>query len=318
MTTTPRLLAALALVPALLAGCAANAGASGSESSSGTRTVETSLGEVSVPKEIDSVVVLEGRRDLDIVLSLGLPLTGYPYEEEGSLDLESPLADELKEAQKNGAKEIFLADEINLEAIIGAAPDLIVSRAEDVEPIRTELEAIAPVIAIGDQSTSTWQEDLELVAAATGTEDRAKELIAGYDERVAALKEEYADELTSNTFVPLSYNEENVEVRPNRLLSTNLRDLGATPAKSFQDSIDGKEISFSLEQTLEGFKDADAIIALVNDKQVWKQFQDNGLYKQLPAVKSGNVVRSDKQTHEGAALIADHNLDVIEQLLKTL
>ena len=318
MTTTPRLLAALALVPALLAGCAANAGASGSESSSDTRTVQTSLGEVSVPKEIDSVVVLEGRRDLDIVLSLGLPLTGYPYEEEGSLDLESPLADELTEAQKNRAKEIFLADEINLEAIIGAAPDLIVSRAEDVEPIRTELEAIAPVIAIGDQSTSTWQEDLELVAAATGTEDRAKELIAGYDERVAALKEEYADELTSNTFVPLSYNEENVEVRPNRLLSTNLRDLGATPAKSFQDSIDGKEISFSLEQTLEGFKDADAIIALVNDKQVWKQFQDNGLYKQLPAVKSGNVVRSDKQTHEGAALIADHNLDVIEQLLKTL
>ncbi|MCT1446921.1 ABC transporter substrate-binding protein [Brevibacterium casei] len=318
MSTTPRLLAALALVPALLAGCAANAGASGSESSSDTRTVQTSLGEVSVPKEIDSVVVLEGRRDLDIVLSLGLPLTGYPYEEEGSLDLESPLADELTEAQKNGAKEIFLADEINLEAIIGAAPDLIVSRAEDVEPIRTELEAIAPVIAIGDQSTSTWQEDLELVAAATGTEDRAKELIAGYDERVAALKEEYANELTSNTFVPLSYNEENVEVRPNRLLSTNLRDLGATPAKSFQDSIDGKEISFSLEQTLEGFKDADAIIALVNDKQVWKQFQDNGLYKQLPAVKSGNVVRSDKQTHEGAALIADHNLDVIEQLLKTL
>lgn len=319
MTTTPRLLAALALVPALLAGCTATAGASGSDSSSGgTRTVETSLGTVSVPKEIDSVVVLEGRRDLDIVLSLGLPLTGFPYEEEGALDLESPVSDELEAAKKDGAKELFLDDEINLEAIIGAAPDLIVSRAEDVEPIRAELEAIAPVIAIGDQSTSTWQEDLELVAAATGTEDRAKELIAGYDERVAALKKDYAEELTSHTFVPLSYNEESLEVRPNRLLSSNLRDLGATPAKSFQDAIDGKEVSYSIEQTLEKFEDADAIIALVNDRQVWSQFQDNGLYQQLPAVKADNVIRSDKQTHEGAALTADHNLGIIEQLLKTL
>ncbi|MBX4421518.1 ABC transporter substrate-binding protein, partial [Mycobacterium tuberculosis] len=80
-----------------------------------------------VPKEIDSVVVLEGRRDLDIVLSLGLPLTGFPYEEEGALDLESPVSDELEAAKKDGAKELFLDDEINLEAIIGAAPDLIVS-----------------------------------------------------------------------------------------------------------------------------------------------------------------------------------------------
>lgn len=199
MTMTPRTIAALALVPALLTGC----GAVAAESTAGSvRTVETTLGKVSVPADIDSVVVLEGRRDLDIVLSLGLPLTGYPYEEKGSLDLTSPTADALETAQQNGAKELFLADEINLEAIIGADPDLIVSRAEDVEPIRAELEAIAPVIAIGDQSTSTWQDDLELVAAATGTEDRAQTLIDEYSTRVSALKDQYGPALRENTFVP--------------------------------------------------------------------------------------------------------------------
>lgn len=315
MTTTPRMIAALALVPALLSGC----GAAAAESTTGSvRTVETSLGEVSVPTDIDSVVVLEGRRDLDIVLSLGLPLTGYPYEEKGSLDLTSPTADALKTAQENGATELFLADEINLEAIIAAAPDLIVSRAEDVEPIRAELEAIAPVIAIGDQSTSTWQDDLELVAAATGTEDRAQTLIKEYDTRVSALKDQYGPVLSENTFVPLSYNGESLEVRPNRLLSINLRDLGATPSKAFQDAIDGKEVAFSPEQTVEGFADASAVVALINDKQVWDDFQDNSLVKQLPAFQDGSVTRGDKQTHEGAALTAQHNLTIIEQLLKTL
>lgn len=315
MTMTPRTIAALALVPALLTGC----GAATAESTTGSvRTVETSLGKVSVPTDIDSVVVLEGRRDLDIVLSLGLPLTGYPYEEKGSLDLTSPTADALETAQQNGAKELFLADEINLEAIIGADPDLIVSRAEDVEPIRAELEAIAPVIAIGDQSTSTWQDDLELVAAATGTEDRAQALIEDYSTRVSALKDQYGPALRENTFVPLSYNGESLEVRPNRLLSLNLRDLGATPSKAFQDAIDGEEVAFSPEQTVEGFADASAVVALINDKQVWDDFQDNSLVKQLPAFQDGNVTRGDKQTHEGAALTAQHNLTVIEQLLKTL
>lgn len=101
------------------------------------------------------MAVLEGRRDLDIVLSLGLPLTGMPYEEAGSLDLESPLADELAEAKESGAEELFLADEINVESIAAAKPDLIISRVDDVEPIQDKLEAIAPVLAIGDQSTST-------------------------------------------------------------------------------------------------------------------------------------------------------------------
>ena len=277
------------------------------------RTVDTVLGEVTVPADLDSVVVLEGRRDLDIILSLGLPLTGMPYEEAGSLDLESPLADELAEAKESGAEELFLADKVNVESIAVALPDLIISRVDDVEPIQDKLEAIAPVLAIGDQSTSTWQEDLKLVAEATGTEDRATELINEYEDQVAELAEEFADALAENSFVPLSYNEEQIETRPNRLLSTILRDLGAKSSDAFQAAIDGEEVAYSPEQTLEGFEDADGIIALVNDPQVW----EDALFNKLPAVQNGHIVRSDKQTHEGGPLTATHSLKVIEELLKT-
>lgn len=319
MQSRSRALAALSLVPAfLLAGCTTSAETtSGGAPSGRTRTVDTVLGEVTVPVELGSVIVLEGRRDLDIVLSLGLPLTGYPYEEEGSLDLDSPLADALAEAREKGAEELFLADEINLEAIVAAEPDLIVSRVDDVEPIREELEAIAPVLAIGEQDTSTWQGDLRLVAEATGTEDRANELIAEYEDGVASLAEEYAAVLAENTFVPLSYNGESVETRPNRLLSMTLRDLDATPSKAFQAAIDNEAAEYSLEQMLEGFGDADAVVALVNDPDMWEQAQEDSLFQQLPAVQAGHLVRSDKQTHEGAALTAIHTLDVVEQLLET-
>lgn len=296
---------------------AAAAAAEQSTPSGDARTVDTVLGEVTVPADLDSVVVLEGRRDLDIILSLGLPLTGMPYEEAGSLDLESPLADELAEAKESGAEELFLADKVNVESIAVAQPDLIISRVDDVEPIQDKLEAIAPVLAIGDQSTSTWQEDLKLVAEATGTEDRATELINEYEDQVAELAEEFADALAENSFVPLSYNEEQIETRPNRLLSTILRDLGAKPSNAFQAAIDGDEVAYSPEQTLDGFEDADGIIALVNDPQVWNDVQNDALFNKLPAVQNGHIVRSDKQTHEGGPLTATHSLKVIEKLLKT-
>ena len=318
----PALVVSASLV---LAGCSSTAESANEdtatnanvEASGDVRTVDTVLGEVAVPTEIDSLVVLEGRRDLDIALSLGLPLTGYPYEEAGSLDLESPVAQNLDTAKESGAEELFLADEINIEAIIAAEPDLIISRVDDVEPIREELEAVAPVLAIGDQSTASWQDDLRLVAEATGTEARAEELIGKYESRVSQISEEYADILAKNSFVPLSYNGESLETRPNRLLSLTLRDLGAQPSEAFQAAIDGEEAEYSREQTLEGFKDADAIIALVNDPQVWEDFSKDSLFQQLPAVADGHVVRSDKQTHEGAALTAMHTLDVIEKLLET-
>ncbi|MGO2658677.1 ABC transporter substrate-binding protein [Mycetocola reblochoni] len=309
---------AAALPVLLLSGCAATDSPATPSAEAEGRTVDTVLGTVTVPEEIDSVVVLEGRRDLDIVLSLGLPLAGYPYEEEGTLDLESPLADELAEAKKNGATELFLADEINIESIAAAAPDLIVSRADDTEPILDELSAIAPVVAVGEQDTSSWQDDLRLVAEATGTQQRADELVADYDARVAELSERYADVLADNSFVPMSYNGEGAETRPNRLLSVVLRDLGATPSDAFADVIADGDGEYSLEQLLEGFGDADAIVALVNDPQTWEQLQENPLYQELPAVRDGHVVRSDKQTHEGAALTSQHALDVVEQLLATL
>lgn len=283
------------------------------------RTVEGQLGPVTVPENVESVVVLEGRRDLDIALSLGLPLVGFPYQEEGTHDLDAPFAEELAEAEDNGAEPLFLREEPNVEAIAAADPDLIISRVDDVEPLRDEPEAVAPVLAIGDQNVSTWQEDLKLVAEATGREDEAEQIIADYEAEVASLREEFAEVLDQHTFAPMGYNSEEINVAPNRLLSTVLRDLEATPSEAFADAIekdDGTQ-SYSREQIVDAFGDADALIAIINDKETWDEANDNDLFNQLPSVEEGHVVRSDRQTHEGAALTAKHCLELIRELLET-
>jgi iron complex transport system substrate-binding protein len=307
---------ASAAVIALLAGCAS--AASTDDSAATGRTVDTILGEVTVPDQIDSVVVIEGRRDLDIALALELPVVGFPIEEEGALELESPLAEARAGAEADGATGLFLADEINIEAIAEAAPSLIISRSDDVEPIMEELSAIAPVLAIGEQDVSTWQDDLLLVGEATGTTDKAEELIAEYDARVAEVATTYADVVATKLVVPLGTDAEGSQVRPNRLLSTVLQDIGAQPSAAFAESIEtGEGVEYGPEQLLDAHKDADGIIALVNVADEWAATQANPLWTQLPAVAAGHVVRSDKSTHEGGPITAMHALDVVEALYAT-
>ena len=96
---TTRLLtafAASAATIALLAGC--TSAAADTEGADTGRTVDTILGEVTVPEKIEAVVVIEGRRDLDIALALNLPVVGFPTEEEGALELEGTVVEALPNA----------------------------------------------------------------------------------------------------------------------------------------------------------------------------------------------------------------------------
>ena len=307
------LAAAAAALTILISGCGGTEQTASSTSQ--TRTVTTMLGTVEVPTKLEKVVVLEGRRDLDIALSLGLPVTGVPAFEPGAMDLPAPIDPTLLA----DAEELFLRGQVNLEEIAAAAPDLIIGRFSDVEPISSELAAVAPVLAVGDQDTSAWQDDLRLVAKATGRLDRANELIAAYDARVADLKTQYAGVLAENTFAPMNYDLESdsADTRATRLLSTVMSDAGMKPSAAWAKSLDGAKAEYGPEQLKAGYGDADGLVALVSEPQAWVEVQAKPLYAQLPAVVNGHVVRSDRRTHEGAALTADAALDVLEQLLQT-
>jgi iron complex transport system substrate-binding protein len=300
-----------------LAGCASPA-----EPEADGTTVETDLGTVTVPTEIDSVIVLEGRRDLDIVLALGLPLTGFPYEgEDQGLELEAPLAEATAAAVADGAEPMFLADEINLEVIAENAPSVIVSRIDDIEPIEAELNAIAPVLPVHSHSDYvTWQEDLLAIAEATGTTERAEEIIAEYDARVEEIATTYAAQIAATPVVSLGYDAEGTDIQATRLQNLTLAAVGgiASDALVEAQALTGEDIEFSPEQTLAKHADAGAILVVVETAEEWAALEADPLWNELPAVAAGNVVRTDKMTHEGGPITAMKVLDLIEQLYKTV
>ncbi|MBZ4486733.1 ABC transporter substrate-binding protein [Microbacterium sp. cx-55] len=319
MLTGPRrrlLTASVAVLgtAALLAGCASAApAATGS-------AVETEFGEVVIPEQIESVVVLEGRRDLDIVLALGLPLVGYPFEgPDTGIELPLPLEDELAVARENGAEQLFLAGEIDIEAIAAAEPSIIISRGEDVEPIYAELSAIAPILPVSTNDAGvTWQEDLRAIAELTGTENRAEEIIAEYDARLAEVKTTHAEALAAVPVAPIGYDLEGTEVEGGRLQSVILRDLGALPSSAFAEAGTDGSLEYSPEQTLEAFGDAGALLVFADTQEEWDAAQVDPLYAQLPAVVAGAVVRGDKMMHEGGPITAMHVLDLIDELYSNL
>lgn len=287
--------------------------------SEAVRTVQTSIGEVAVPENVESVVVLEGRRDLDIVLSLDLPLVGYPVQTR-VMDMRAPLADAL--ASVGDADGIFSAGEISLEAIAAANPTVIVGRITDVQPILDDLRAIAPVIPVGahGEGGTTWQEDLKIVAAATGTEAAADRVLAEYDARVARVGQDYAEQIAGTSVVPVGYSTDGTEVETARLQSVVLRAVGAVPSRAFAaviDSPDG-EATYGAEATFDTYSDAGAILVLLDDETELAAANADPLWARLPAVQQGRVFRLDRNSHEGGPITAHAVLDVVEQMYGSL
>lgn len=314
-----RLLPLLVVGALALSACSSSGSDTGSSDATGGRTVSTPLGDVTVPETIESVVVLEGRVDLDIVLSLGLPLGGFPREVE-STDLESPLAELEDAAIADGAKDLFLAGEINVEAIAEAAPSLIIGNTDSIEPIQDDLEDIAPVIAIGDHSDGgSWRDDLEMIAEATGTEDRATELLATYDARFAEVKKTYATQIADTSVASFGYNDGVTRILPTRMQVTTLVELGAQPSAGFAEGIANPDgVEFGPEQTYDKFADAEALLVVVNDGAVWDELQTDPLWTSLPAVQQDHVIRTDRMTFQGGPTTALATLDLIAQMYETV
>jgi len=307
--------AAVATFALALTGCSA---AGADDTAAEGRTVSTEFGDVVIPATIDSVVVLEGRRDLDIALALDLPVVGIPTMDNAEdRAIEPPLAAAIAAAEDNGAEEIFLEDEVNLEAIAEVAPSLILSRNSDIEPIFDELSAIAPVLSVHSHGDMvSWQDDLLFVAEATGTEDTAADIIAEYDARVAEIADTYAEQIAATPVAAVVYNDEGTSVQSTRLMSAALFAVGALPSEIFAASSElvDEGIESSPEQTFDIFDDAGALIVSVETDEAWAGLEDDQLWAQLPAVQAGNVVRTDKMTNEGGPITAMAALELVEQL----
>ncbi|MEO1057298.1 MAG: ABC transporter substrate-binding protein [Actinomycetota bacterium] len=188
----------------------------------------------------------------------------------------------------------------NFELLASYQPDLIITTTGVVELIgTTELEAIAPTEVVDN---SDWQQQVRDLAAAMGVPERADQLLAQYDEAVAAAPVPEGLEASAATV----YSGENVAawVAGPVNIPQVLLDLGLTltPGGGELDGESNGRVFLSNE--LIPVLDGEVLIlaqttGVEGEEESLANVSAQPLWQQLPAVSAGNVVTIDRLGYPG-------------------
>lgn len=244
------------------------------------RTIEHAMGETVLESRPERVVVLDVG-ELDNVVSLGIKPVGLAPTE-GSPELPSYL----KKDAGNPAN-IGTINNLNLEAIAGLKPDLILGSRLRAADKYDELSKIAPTV-FSIRPGFTWKENYLLNAAALDRTAEAKAKLTAYDAKVKELDTKLgADKPTVSMvrYLPDGV----IRLYANAsFIGTILKDAGIPRPKN-QDIED-----LAAEVSAENIDQADADYiftgvygdAKATDKS---RAQGNPLWKNLKAVKAGHA-----------------------------
>ncbi|GAA1180198.1 iron-siderophore ABC transporter substrate-binding protein [Streptomyces hebeiensis] len=243
------------------------------------RTITHAMGKTELEKRPERVVVLDVG-EFDNVVSLGVKPVGYAPTE-GDEGVPSYL--------KKGAgspKNVGTINNLNLEAIAGLKPDLILGSQLRAADKYKELSAIAPTV-FSIRPGFTWKENYLLNAQALDRTAEAKAELADYERKAKSLSDELgADKPTVSM----------VRYMPDRLrlygkasfIGTILTDVGLPRPKNQQ--VEDLAVEISPEKIDEA--DADWIFTGVYgdpDKTQRDAARSNPLWKNLKAVEEGRA-----------------------------
>jgi len=295
---TPKLYQALAAVAGaalLLTGCGSTEEPAESATSSGeSLTVTDSRG---AKVELDGPAKRVVGTEWNVVENL-VDLGVMPV---GAADVKGYNTWVTAEKLDDTAKDIGTRGEPSLDTIASLDPDLIVATTDLAENVITQLEDLAPVVVVKSADASRQidqaEDNLKLIAEATGTEAKAEESIAAFDAAVADGKAKLADAGLAGSKVAFADGwvaDGKVSIRPfakGSLLTDINTELGlVTPW-----TVEG-DAAYGLASTdVEGLTklDADSFVYITNgaDADFTEELADNAVWKSLPFVKAGEVHR---------------------------
>jgi iron complex transport system substrate-binding protein len=327
---SPRLRAALAaaiIVPLFaVTACTSAAGSSSGDGPAGgdTHVVDTVYGKVTVPTDPERVAAISYDTPWQ-VMSLDLPvLAAIDYTQwiDGYTDAQQAY---IADAQKVGTY-----GEINFEALAGAAPDVIVGDAYEVdEATFTRLNEIAPTVIVGGDERGDWQSLTEDLASALGAHDTWEEAKTSYEARRDEVKEQYADVIAANTWANFSLGDEagqfSIQLPTGSTGNLIVNEMGLTYGEGIPLDDEGGfgYASFSLEQIGTILDGVTVGLTYANpDGSKMPAIQeviDSSLFQQLDIAKSGHVYGlvtgvTDYRSAEG--WIDELTTEVLEPLSK--
>ncbi|WP_197410735.1 ABC transporter substrate-binding protein [Devosia epidermidihirudinis] len=242
------------------------------------REVEHALGKAIITKKPTRVLVLSDFTDLEYVLALGVTPVGYGFTGSwgrGGLPWQSAAAD---------VPQLPLVDTVaSPEVVAGFEPDLIIGMKTYIERVQSQLEGIAPVIAL-DWSTP-WRNGLRLVASALFEDERVEAAIAE-TEALMADTARSLDGLGGKKIMVGSMYGETLYVIGAGPMATQFAELGLTfvPAPNASDS---GLAEYSMEN-VDILQQADILMSFTNDAEGTERLETFAPFQRLPAV-AGNA-----------------------------
>lgn len=265
-----------------------------------------------VPDAPRRIVALDPFYNLGMALELGLPLVGAPLLTVQDRDLK-------KKAEEASVSDIGDARQPSLERIVALKPDLIIGDATLHGQSYQNFAKIAPTALI---DAKDWKEHFSTLAMITGKSADATRMLAGYEQRVAAIRTKTGSRTMSVLRVTPSgfhlYLDGPAAYAPYAVL----RDAGVKRSayETTQDNTVFKRPEWEDLALLDG----DILLYVVaagydanQDDALAARTTSNPFWQMLPAVASGNAHRVTRETWMGFNGIGSANrvLDDIEQYL---
>lgn len=142
-------------------------------------------GPVCVPANPERIVTLEPWLSLGTLIELDAPVVGVPVLGVQEQTLRAEL-------EKAGVADIGHPMQPSLERIVALQPDLIVGSTYIHEQIYGKLSQVAPTLLLDQMD---WKAHYLLLARVVGRQDRARQALAEYEDRVTAIRGRVPDGL---------------------------------------------------------------------------------------------------------------------------
>jgi iron complex transport system substrate-binding protein len=274
-------------------------------------TLDSEMGEVTIATNVERIVAPFHE---DALLALGVtPVAKWAIGE----SVQTYLEDQLKDLPK-------LEWNVPLEQVLSHSPDLIILEhgLDSYEGTYDDYKKIATTYVMTEETTTNWRKQIEVFGKILNKEDKAEEVLNGYNEKVAAAKEELSNAIgeetvaaiwaVGNQFFMFEENRHSAEVLYSEL-GVKVPDL----VKSLGDA-QMQWNPISLEKLSE--LDADHVFLLAAEgEQGIDTLNNSDVWQSTPAAKNGNVyILNDQSNWTNKGLIASEKTieDILEYLVK--
>lgn len=295
------LLGLLLAIVFLIAGCGKSTSESGEDSgkeaANGNETSEEDVREIThamgttkvigTPERI--VTLYQGANDAAV--EFGIKPVGIVESW-----LQQPVYDYLRE-DLGDVPIIGQETQPNLEEIAKLKPDLIIASKIRHEEVYEQLSAIAPTVV--HETVFDFKGTVEMMGQAMNQEEKAKEIIGDWDERVAdfqtKIKEKMGDQWPQHAAV-LNFRADHARVYVTGFAGSILTELGFEGPKNLKD--DSLDILKLTDKESITEMNADVFYVFMEDdaavKKTYEEWTSHPLWKNLDAVKADQVYPVDE------------------------